>query len=578
MLPVYQNRRSTFTKAKIKIRLMRTCCRRFWETDGGGDTHQLGNGDFMGYKKRLKKMENELEKEFMRLDCGSLTFDDIWGDYLNSDDSIDFLPEPGYQTAENGDNRSDFGWLIEETPVPMLPKPPSAKASMAKHLSYYFEILMNHASSKFLVVIIGKNRELYRYYPEFSYAKMIDDDDVGVILEETLDNFGLLEAKEKISTVTQREIIAKIKRQPELQRELDEFYKHKRKTNCATGVIDVSRAGEISVEERTQGIVFDFYIEANYIPAASLGDAQAFQKYCAISLEGNPKKIQLLLEMIGYTLFSSMDGKCFFVCVGVPNSGKSLILKLVERLLGQDLATSIPLHELGDKFKKAEIFGKRVNIVTEVSKRKLKGDDILKAMTSGDQINAEFKSKRSFDFPVHCKLWFAANEFPSLDELDTTGAFYNRMVVLCYSHSVTKAEKDPELEQKLWTEKDIIFSLAIKAYAELVRRGYEFTQPADSTEFMANYRMNENSFQRFLDEEVAFEIGQLERKVDIIRLYKHFCQRNELEAISNADIGRMLEALCKAGKIQSEKIRPVHGKGRPADGFCGLRLLTSDEE
>jgi len=530
----------------------------------------------MGFNKEMKKAIKELNKMLSQSEVQIPTWAQI--DYGGSwaerkDDCADVaVPENRWSN-----DMSSLDAVIEEPPVQVVPKPPSAKASMAKHVSYCYDLLTNHSSYQFLVVIIGKNRELYQYYPEYSYAKMIDDDDVGVILEETLDSLGLLEEKEKISTVVQREIIAKIKRQPELQRELDEFYKHKFKTNCVNGVIDINRAGEISIESRTRDVVFDFYIEASYLAAASLDDAQAFQKYCTISLEGNPQKIQLLLEMIGYTLFSAMDGKCFFVCVGVPNSGKSIILKFVERLLGQDLATSIPLHELSDKFKKAEIFGKRVNIVTEVSKRKLKGDDILKAMTSGDQINAEFKSKRSFDFPVHCKLWFAANEFPSLDELDTTGAFYNRMVVLCYGHSVTKDEKDPELEKKLWAEKDIIFSLAIKAYAELVKRGYEFTQPEDSAEFMANYRMNENSFQRFLDEEVAFEIGQLERKVDIIRHYKHFCKYNGLTTISDADVCRMLEALCKAGKIRSEKIKLAHGKGRPADGFSGLRLLTSDE-
>jgi len=530
----------------------------------------------MGFNKEMKKAIKELNKMLSQSEVqippwGQIDYSDSWAE--PEDDCADVAE------LENRWNEDILlNAVVEESPVQVVPKPPSAKASMAKHVSYCFDVLTKYSVYEFLVVSLGENKEIYQYFPHISYAKKIADDDVGIILEATLDNLGLPEEQEKLSTALQRELVAKIKRQPALQRTLDEFYQHKRKTNCATGVIDISRSGEISMEARTEDIIFDFFVDANYLPNASLEDAQAFAKYCAISLEGNPQKIQLLLEMIGYTLFSSMEGKCFLICIGVPNSGKSLILNFVKKLLGADLATTVSLHELGDKFDKAEIFGKRINVVSEVSKKKLKGEDVLKAMASGDSIGAEFKGKKPFSFPVYCKLWFAANEFPSLEDVDTTGAFYNRMVVLCYRHSVTKAEKDPELEQKLWAEKDIIFSLAIKAYAELVQRGYEFTQPEDSMEFMANYRANENSFQRFLDEDVIFDPNGIERKVDVVKKYKIFCQRNGLATISDSDINRMLEAMCKAGKIRSEKIKSVHSKGRPADGYSGLRLFTTEDE
>ena len=497
--------------------------------------------------------------------------------YLGHDEDSeqeDFWDFSCEQNDVEGDLEDDFAI---NTPVTMLPKPPSAKAAIAKHIEFFYELLINYLPYKFLAVSFGNYKELYKYNPSKSYAIRVEEDAVGEALETLCDEFDLLEERLKITTAVQKELVAKIKRQPKLKRKLDDFYKHAFKTNCKTGVIDISRTGEISVEERTESAIFDFFVDADFLPDATLSDAPAFYKYCKISLDENMQKIQLLLEMIGSILFSSMEGKCFFVCIGVPNSGKSLILKFVKRMLGEELVSSIPLHELNDIFQKAKIFGKRVNIVTEVSKKKLKGDDILKAMTSGDTINAAFKGKDSFDFPVFCKLWFAANEFPSLDELDTTGAFYNRMVVLCYGHSVTKDEKDPELEEELWAEKDVIFSLAIKAYAELVKCGFDYSWPDDSKEFMARYRARENSFQRFLEEDVAFEPNHQVRRIDIVKAYRAFCLLNNLARISAADIDRILDALCKAEKIVAIKIKPEKGKGRPADGYSGLRLLSEGE-
>ena len=99
-----------------------------------------------------------------------------------------------------------------------------------------------------------------------------------------------------------------------------------------------------------------------------------------------------------------------------------------------------------------------------------------------------------------CKLWFWANDFPEMAQLDTTDAFYNRMNLLLFNHIVTEEEKDEELGEKLWAERDLIFSLAVEAFGDLVNRRYKFTQPEDSLVYLQEYKKDVDSFLTFMNE------------------------------------------------------------------------------
>ena len=171
-----------------------------------------------------------------------------------------------------------------------------------------------------------------------------------------------------------------------------------------------------------------------------------FSKICRSSLDGDPKKRQLLLEMIGYICSDLTVGKCAFFLQGQPNSGKSVIAEFISRLFDPSLVSNVPLHQLGERFSRAELAGKKVNIAGEIAGRALRDISIFKSVTGGDRITGEFKGKDLFYFIPRCKLLFAGNTLPRTTEADTTAAFANRLV----SYSSIRASRRRNRIRACW--------------------------------------------------------------------------------------------------------------------------------
>ncbi len=130
------------------------------------------------------------------------------------------------------------------------------------------------------------------------------------------------------------------------------------------------------------------------------------EDFCRSSLDGDPKKRQLLLEMIGYICSDLTVGKCAFFIQGQPNSGKSVIAEFISRLFDPSLVSNIPLHQLGERFSRAELAGKKVNIAGEIAGRALRDISIFKSVTGSDRITGEFKGKEPLLFhpPVQAAI------------------------------------------------------------------------------------------------------------------------------------------------------------------------------
>jgi len=167
--------------------------------------------------------------------------------------------------------------------------------------------------------------------------------------------------------------------------------------------------------------------------------------------------------MIGYICSDLTVGKCAFFLQGQPNSGKSVIAEFISRLFDPSLVSNVPLHQLGERFSRAELAGKKVNIAGEIAGRALRDISIFKSVTGGDRITGEFKGKDLFYFIPRCKLLFAGNTLPRTTEADTTAAFANRLVVLLFNQSIPPEKQDKSLLDRLCKEADSIVTLALHA-------------------------------------------------------------------------------------------------------------------
>ncbi len=310
--------------------------------------------------------------------------------------------------------------------------------------------------------------------------------------------------------------------------------------NLASGVFNME-TGELLPHDAAYR--FTYQVHANYIEEADQISCPAFEAFCKSSLEDDSSKRQLLLEFIGYICTDSNDGKCALFLKGQPNSGKSVIGAFISRLFDQELVSNIPLHQLGDRFFRAELAGRKLNTAGEISGNVLRDISIFKSITGNDPIAGEFKGKDPFSFTPRCKLLYSGNTIPLTTETDTTAAFVNRIRVLLFNISVPTEQQDKRLLEKLMEERDSIVTLALQAARELAGRNYVFTEPEDSRQFLEAFRVRGNILNAFLEECCILDPSARCFNVELYAAFQAFCERNGLDCLKKAKFYDLLSGI-----------------------------------
>jgi len=165
-------------------------------------------------------------------------------------------------------------------------------------------------------------------------------------------------------------------------------------------------------------------VDACYLANVSLEDAPVFQKFLisSLDLKKSPKKAELLMEIIGYILSDYTVAKKSFFFIGEPSSGKSKILEVMQKLVGDESVSQIALSMIGSRFSLGQLRGKRLNVCTELPSNKFPAINVFKALTAGDRIYGELKGKDGFSYYPRVKLINAGNSVPLPANTDGTSS------------------------------------------------------------------------------------------------------------------------------------------------------------
>lgn len=422
---------------------------------------------------------------------------------------------------EDEDLESVYGF---DPPAPTDPyaqtEQPSAPEKLPRGQTRGLSDLMDQAikSGKLL---LSENGQAFAYQKDGGYYMPVAN------LEAYLANMFSDKIKRSLHSRDIREIVERLSWEESIRCSLDGFNSNSNLVNLQNGVFNLETS-ELLDHDRSYR--FTYQIHASYLEDLSEVSCPTFERFCETSLDGDPTKRQLLLEFIGYICTDTNAGKCALFFKGQPNSGKSVISSFIARLFDQELVSSIPLHQLADRFFRAELAGKKINVAGEIAGRTLRDISIFKSITGNDRIVGEFKGRDPFYFTPRCKLLFSGNTLPLTTETDATAAFVNRIRVLSFNHSTPPEEQDKQLLDKLWVERDSILTLALQAVQELIKRNFEFTMPEDSRTFLDAYKLRGNVLGGFLDECCVVEPSARVFNTDLYDAYLAYCKRNGLEA------------------------------------------------
>lgn len=293
-----------------------------------------------------------------------------------------------------------------------------------------------------------------------------------------------------------------------------------RAINCLNGELHF-REGGWQLEPHDKLSYRTTQIPIFYDPQAT---APRFEQFLDEVFEGEEdaeaKKI-LVCELLGYSLLTSCEFEKFVILLGSGANGKSVLLHIIEQLVGTSQVSAVQPSQFDNRFQRAHLFGKLVNIVTEIAEGAEIADAALKAIVSGERTTAEHKHKNPFDFHPFCTCWFGTNHMPHCR--DFSDAIFRRAIILSFNRKFEGANRDVNLRQKLNIEMAGILNLALEGIAGVFNRG-EFTYCPSSEAGKKHWRFECDQVEQFVADACELTAGLRSPSQDIFKSYTNWAR------------------------------------------------------
>ncbi len=344
--------------------------------------------------------------------------------------------------------------------------------------------------------------------------------------------------------------------------------------NCINGVLNLNSFfnNDYRIFEHSTNYRFINCINASYFEKFNISNSN-FERFIYTVTGGSIELINLIQEVLGYAFSTLNNAKKAFLLYGESNSGKSVLLNVISTICGENNVSNIPLQNLSKENYVAELYGKLINIFSELPDKGIDDTGMFKALVSEtDKIIARKLFKNPFSFYNKCKLFFATNNLPEIKSVSTKDntAFFNRLIIIPFKYSVPENLQDKDLVHKLIYEKDLIFSWAIDGLIRYISNGYKFTECSESNFILNHYSKNSNFILSFINEKCLFDNNSYVHFDKLIESLINYCNENFIDMPSNKDKQYLKNILKEKYKLDYKRLNRKDGNKY---GFEGLRIL-----
>lgn len=243
-------------------------------------------------------------------------------------------------------------------------------------------------------------------------------------------------------------------------------------------------------------------IDINYDPEAKCPKWMEFLNLITAKNEALKKFIQVAA---GYSLTGRTDEHVFFTLHGEGNNGKTTLTETLRRV-GADYAhrtnvESLMLHHragTGPSPYIAGLAGKRFVVGSEIQKDKRLNEALVRDLTGGDTLTADFKHQNPFTFRATHKIWLFGNHLPKIT--DTTVGMWRRVRIIPFLVTIPP-EIDKPMEivmNEFEAEREGILAWLIEGGLKWVKHGLPSVDLIN--EATDHYKQEQDIFEQFLDE------------------------------------------------------------------------------
>lgn len=279
-------------------------------------------------------------------------------------------------------------------------------------------------------------------------------------------------------------------------------------------------------------------------------------------------RIAYLQELLGAALFGDSRWHVLPVLVGTGANGKSTLLDVVSKILG-DYAATMPenfLLETGSSAHPTEIArlrGVRFAVASETRPDGRFNEARVKMLTGGDMLSARFMNQNFFDFKPTHTLFLAVNHLP---EVKSGGdGFWRRLRKLDFRKTVPPEKRKENLAELMVTQEGPgILQWMVEGAVRITEQG--MTEPESVKLATQAYRHEEDHIAKFIDEKVLLAETASVTKTAVFNAYRDWCHENGEKPVPQNNFNREIKS--RLGVMESSSVG--------FKMFVGMELLKID--
>ena len=260
--------------------------------------------------------------------------------------------------------------------------------------------------------------------------------------------------------------------------------------------------------------------------------------------EADQEVIEYMQKIFGYSMTGSMTERCMFMLIGDGMNGKSVMLEVIRRAMG-DYGTTSDINILLDKKAQpggnlgdvARLNGIRYDVTNEAELTDKLKESSIKTMTSGnDNIVARFLYGEQFEFSPQMKIFMASNYKPTIRGQDR--AIWDRIRMILFNVSFDETRRDKTLQDKLCKEIPQILGWMIEGCIKWQKEGLD--EPDKFKYAKDEYRSEMDSVRRWVEENCIIDTDARTPSKELFKNFSNYVQDRKEFQLSHTMFGRNL--------------------------------------
>lgn len=311
--------------------------------------------------------------------------------------------------------------------------------------------------------------------------------------------------------------------------------------NCGNGMLDLTTL-ELLPHDPS-------YLSGTQVPVDWDADAACPAYEAWAESVGITDQLDDLEETASMMLDPSVTPSKAVFLFGPARSGKSTMLRIMQRMAGQGNFSAVTLQQLVEnRFAAANVYGKVLNVAADLSAAHLDDISIFKLMTGEDPIQADRKHGKQFAFTNQALFAFSANNPPTVGE--GSSAYTARIKPFKFANSF-EGRENPAIEAEIMKELPGILVRWVKANKRMRERGRRMeTNPA----VMEEFGLRSDRVRQFVTECCVKSAG-FATATEIAAAFKTWAEHNNQKALGRQKIVERLSCMDGVSEARDAKGR-----------------------